>query len=79
MLSRPNGGTMGERSTGGEAPVPAPRNGPPAPGRRVESPDDYRCLCGNLLARWHPDGLELNCRRCKRMLVIPLPPAARRR
>jgi phage FluMu protein Com len=32
----------------------------------------FRCLCGSLLARLVPDGVELKCRRCKRQIVIPL-------
>lgn len=41
--------------------------------RRVSAPDpaDCRCLCGNLLARLVPDGVELKCRRCKRTLRLP--------
>ena len=32
---------------------------------------EARCLCGNLLARLRPDGVELKCRRCKRIVTIP--------
>lgn len=32
---------------------------------------ESRCLCGNLLARLRADGVELKCRRCKRIVVIP--------
>src|SRR5262245_22378037 len=32
---------------------------------------DSRCLCGNLLARLHDAGVELKCRRCKRVVLIP--------
>lgn len=32
---------------------------------------DIRCACGNLLARWRVDGIELKCRRCRRLVVIP--------
>ena len=32
---------------------------------------EFRCLCGNLLARLRSDGVELKCRRCKRIVVIP--------
>lgn len=32
----------------------------------------FRCLCGSLLARLVPGGVELKCRRCKRQIVIPL-------
>jgi hypothetical protein len=35
---------------------------------------DCRCLCGSLLARLTPGGVELKCRRCKRTLVVPLAP-----
>ena len=34
---------------------------------------DCRCPCGNLLARWVADGVELKCRRCKRVLLVPFP------
>ncbi len=34
---------------------------------------DCRCLCGSLLARVVPGGVELKCRRCKRTLLVPLP------
>jgi phage FluMu protein Com len=40
----------------------------PAGGTR----DDLRCLCGSLLARLVPEGVEVKCRRCKRRVVIPL-------
>jgi hypothetical protein len=40
---------------------------------------DCRCPCGSLLARLVAEGVELKCRRCKRTLVVPLPPAGRRR
>jgi phage FluMu protein Com len=32
---------------------------------------ESRCRCGNLLARLRPEGVELKCRRCKRVIVIP--------
>jgi len=38
------------------------------------SPDrcsDERCPCGSLLARLRSSGVELKCRRCKRVVVIP--------
>jgi phage FluMu protein Com len=31
---------------------------------------DCRCSCGNLLARLLPGGVELKCRRCKRVLML---------
>ena len=35
-------------------------------------PSECRCLCGSLIARRVPDGVELKCRRCKRTVVVPL-------
>ena len=32
---------------------------------------EHRCQCGNLLARLGPNGVELKCRRCKRIVIIP--------
>jgi hypothetical protein len=61
-----------------------PRAVPPAPPpprlalapRGCESREtgcaELRCGCGNLLARRVAAGVELKCRRCKRMLVLPL-------
>ncbi|MCG8554371.1 MAG: hypothetical protein MJD61_03650 [Proteobacteria bacterium] len=34
-------------------------------------PEDYRCICGSLLARMLAEGLELKCRRCKRAVIVP--------
>lgn len=34
--------------------------------------ESLRCLCGSLLARLTPLGVELKCKRCKRFVVIPL-------
>jgi len=34
--------------------------------------EEMRCICGSLLARLVPDGVELRCRRCKRIVVVPL-------
>ncbi|MBU8900488.1 hypothetical protein KRR26_33255 [Corallococcus sp. M34] len=33
---------------------------------------ELRCLCGSLLARLVPGGVELKCRRCHRTQVVPL-------
>ncbi len=33
---------------------------------------DCRCGCGSLLARLRPGGVELKCRRCKRVVVLPV-------
>jgi hypothetical protein len=35
---------------------------------------ECRCLCGSLVARRVPEGVELKCRRCKRSVVVPLEP-----
>ena len=43
------------------APVPAPAEG---------ASRDCRCGCGSLLARLRPAGVELKCRRCKRVVVL---------
>lgn len=32
--------------------------------------DELRCLCGSLLARRVPGGVEVKCRRCKRSVVL---------
>jgi len=31
-----------------------------------------RCLCGSLVAKIKKVGIELKCRKCKRVAVIPL-------
>lgn len=31
---------------------------------------EHRCACGSLLARLSAHGVELKCRRCKRVVVI---------
>ncbi|WP_152629567.1 hypothetical protein [Haliangium ochraceum] len=35
-------------------------------------PGVLRCECGSLLARYVPGGVELKCRRCKRLIIIPV-------
>ncbi len=40
----------------------------------LESPaltTDCRCLCGSLIARRVEGGVELKCRRCKRVVLVP--------
>ena len=37
----------------------------------ASSADERRCVCGSLLARLCAAGVELKCRRCKRVVVIP--------
>jgi hypothetical protein len=41
-------------------------------GPDAEADGEVRCLCGSLLARLVPDGVELKCRRCKRTAIVPL-------
>ena len=33
---------------------------------------EARCECGQLIAKVRGQGLELKCKRCKRIVVIPL-------
>jgi phage FluMu protein Com len=33
---------------------------------------DTRCVCGSLLARIVGDQVELKCKRCKRITLVPL-------
>jgi len=33
--------------------------------------EDLRCLCGSLVAKIKKEGIELKCRRCKRVALIP--------
>ncbi len=37
---------------------------------KVES-EDCRCVCGSLMAKITPTGIEIKCRKCKRIQVIP--------
>ena len=36
-----------------------------------DSSSDCRCACGSLMAKITPQGVEIKCRRCKRLQVIP--------
>jgi len=36
-----------------------------------EAGEAHRCTCGSLLARLVASGVELKCRRCKRIVVLP--------
>ena len=38
---------------------------------------DARCECGQLIAKLRNDGVELKCKRCKRIVVIPYSMAGR--
>jgi hypothetical protein len=42
------------------------------PGREHRETRPFRCLCGSMLARLVPEGVELKCRRCKRQIIVPL-------
>ena len=33
--------------------------------------DETRCECGQLIAKVRGQGLELKCKRCKRIVMIP--------
>lgn len=37
----------------------------------LEDPEELRCSCGQLLANLTEKGVELKCKRCKRVHVIP--------
>ena len=32
---------------------------------------EARCECGQLIAKLRKDGVELKCKRCKRIVLIP--------
>jgi hypothetical protein len=34
-------------------------------------PHEHRCLCRSLLAKITSQGIELKCRKCKRLQIIP--------
>ena len=38
----------------------------------VNSPNEARCTCGQLVAKLNDHGVELKCKRCKRIVSIPL-------
>jgi len=41
------------------------------PGERGPSTGrESRCACGSLLARLTAEGVELKCRRCKRLVIV---------
>lgn len=41
-----------------------------SPGNQLALPEQCRCECGNLLAKMAPEGIEMKCRRCKRIVLI---------
>ena len=40
--------------------------------RRDKGDTDVRCHCGSLMARVTAQGIELKCRRCKRVITVPV-------
>jgi hypothetical protein len=42
-----------------------------APEGKSEDGQAHRCTCGSLLARLVASGVELKCRRCKRIVLLP--------
>ncbi len=32
---------------------------------------EARCECGQLMAKLRPDGIELKCKRCRRIVLLP--------
>ncbi len=49
-----------------------PNRGVGESGHKIDPAEEVRCECGNLLARLTPVGVEIKCRRCKRVTIIPL-------
>jgi hypothetical protein len=43
----------------------------PCTPRNPRASTECRCLCGSLVARLTRRGVELKCRRCKRILLVP--------
>lgn len=37
---------------------------------KKNSEKDHRCFCGKLLARITEAGVQLKCRRCKRLVLV---------
>ncbi len=48
------------------------QHGQDKPGHDHPGIKPFRCLCGSMLARLVPEGVELKCRRCKRQIIVPL-------
>jgi len=48
------------------------QNGQSKAGHDHQGTKPFRCLCGSMLARLVPGGVELKCRRCKRQVILPL-------
>jgi len=45
--------------------------GPRSPMSHSVDCGETRCTCGQLIAKVRGQGLELKCKRCKRIIVIP--------
>jgi phage FluMu protein Com len=41
------------------------------PRSESQQSNETRCECGQLIAKVRDQGLELKCKRCKRIVVIP--------
>ena len=41
------------------------------PSRAIAETSETRCECGQLIAKVRGQSLELKCKRCKRIVVIP--------
>ena len=39
--------------------------------QQIAAEREARCECGQLIAKLRRDGVELKCKRCKRIVVIP--------
>ncbi len=37
----------------------------------TDTQHETRCECGQLVAILRPEGVELKCKRCKRLVLIP--------
>jgi hypothetical protein len=42
-----------------------------APDTKACHSDETRCECGQLIAKVRGCGIELKCKRCKRIVIIP--------
>jgi phage FluMu protein Com len=42
----------------------------PAPVSGIEEAGEHRCICGKLLFRHTPEGIELKCSRCKTVMFL---------
>ncbi len=42
------------------------------PAESAPAADEARCICGSLVARVVAGGVELKCRRCRRIVLVPI-------